>query len=188
MTRQSWANGLNLERFRKYLHFLAQLHLEPQVQQRIDPSDVVQETLIKAYKSIDRFRGDSDKELAAWIRRILANTLADAIRQVHRGKRDIALERSLQAAVDESSARVEACLAADQSTPSEQVMREERLLQLAEAIADLPEDQRIALELHHLRGCNLADVAKQMKRSTPSVAGLIRRGLITLRKRLDSKG
>ena len=64
-------------------------------------------------------------------------------------------------------------------------MREERLLEVAEALAGLPDNQREAIELHHLRGCSLADAARQMGRTTASVAGLIRRGLITLRKRLD---
>jgi RNA polymerase sigma-70 factor (ECF subfamily) len=188
MPRESLADRWDLERFREYLRLLARLHLAPQIQHKVDPSDIAQETMIKAHTSIGRFRGNSDRELAAWLRRILANTLADAIRKVHRQKRNADLERSLHVAVEESSSRVEAWLAADQSSPSERVSHKERLARLAEAVGSLPESQRIAVELHHLKGCSLSEVAAQMGRSTASVAGLIRRGLVTLRERLSAVG
>jgi len=163
---------------------LARLNLARQVRRKVDPSDVVQETLIKAHESVCQFRGRSDRELAAWLRRILVRSLHDAVRGFRRAKRDVALEISLQKAVDDSSARIET-LAADQPSPSDQVLRRERLLQLADALADLPEDQRQAVELHHLKGCSLADVASQMGRTSASVAGLVRRGLVALRRNLE---
>ena len=98
------------------------------------------------------------------------------------------LERSLEAALDESSARVQAWMAAEEASPSEQAVRKERLDQLAAALARLPDEQRRAIELHHLKGDSLAEVTKQMDRSSASVAGLIRRGLIRSREQLDSEG
>jgi len=79
---------------------------------------------------------------------------------------------------------VEGWLAAEQSTPSDHVMHQERLCRLAEAIAALPEEQRTAIELHHLQELALAEVARRMDRTPASVAGLVRRGLIVLRERL----
>ena len=67
-------------------------------------------------------------------------------------------KQSLQTAVDESSARIDAWLAAEGSSPSERAIHEERLVRLAEALASLPEDQRTAIELHHLKGVCLAEV------------------------------
>ena len=164
---------------------LARLHLDRRIQRKVDPSDLVQETLLKAHQAIGDFRGAGEGQLAAWLRKILANQMADVVRQFGRGKRNVALEQSLQAAVDESSARIDAWLATEQSSPSDQAMREERLLRLAEAMSQLPEDQRRAVELHHLIGSPLAETAEAMDRTQPAVAGLIRRGLINLRALMD---
>ena len=98
------------------------------------------------------------------------------------GKRDIGKEQSLEAAVDESSARLEAFLPANTSTPSKAAVRNERFLGLAQALGRLPEDQRLAIELHHLSGFSLDETARRMDRSFTSVAGLLRRGLKGLRE------
>ncbi len=175
----------DLEHFRDYLRMLARLHLDRRIQTKVDPSDVVQETLIKAIEAIDEFRGIGEVQLAAWLRRILANQMVDTLRQLGRDKRNIAMERSLQVAVDESSARIDAWLAAEQTTPSAQAMREERLVRLAQALLELPEDQRTAIEIHHLKGVSLKDTGKEMDRSQAAVAGLIRRGLVRLRELIE---
>jgi RNA polymerase sigma-70 factor (ECF subfamily) len=115
----------------------------------------------------------------------LVNTLAEAVRGLGRQQRDVALERSLEAAVADSSARLERWLAADQSSPSQRAIRQEELLRLARAIAQLPEDQRTALEMRHVQGCSLAAISQHMDRSEASIAGLIRRGLKQLREQLN---
>ena len=174
-----------LEGYRHYLKVLARLQIGQDLQHKVDESDVVQDALLKACQSLPQFRGTSDRELRSWLRHILATTLADAIRPLWRQKRRVDRERSLEAAIDDSSNRLEGWLAVDQSTPSEQCLGEERLRMLTKALDELPDDQREAMTLHHLQECSLDEVARQMGRSTASVAGLIRRGLVTLRRRLD---
>ncbi len=188
MAEQLASGAPDLEHFREYLRTLARLNLNGEDRAKLDASDLVQETLLKAYRSREEFRGSSERELVSWLRKILARTMADAVRANRRDKRDVGLERSLAAAIDESSARLENWLAADQSSPSQQAVRNERLTQLATALAELPEEQRTAIELHHLKGCSLTEVARQLDRTTASVAGLIRRGLLALKGSLDRYG
>jgi RNA polymerase sigma-70 factor, ECF subfamily len=188
MDHAAEAAGQNLERHRAYLSVLARLHLDPRLRDKLDASDVVQQTLLEAHEKQAQFRGHTDAERAAWLRQILAHNLADAVRRLHRAKRDVALERSLEAALDQSSCRLEAWLAAEQSSPSQQAVRNEELLRLAEALVQLPDAQREAVVLHHLQGWSLAALAGHLGRTEPAVAGLLHRGLKRLRELLQERG
>jgi RNA polymerase sigma-70 factor, ECF subfamily len=170
-----------LERFRPYLRFLAQLHLDRRLKGKLDPSDLVQQTLLQAHQGVGQFRGSTEAELAAWLRQILARVLANAGRDFRRARRDVALERSLEGALDASSARLAAWLTASQPAPSQQAERREQAVRLAEALAQLPEAQREALVLQHWHGRSLAEIGQHLGRSPAAVAGLIKRGLKQLR-------
>jgi RNA polymerase sigma-70 factor, ECF subfamily len=173
-----------LDQFRDYLRLLARLQIDARLRGKLDPSDLVQQTLLKAHQAQGQFRGSSAAEQAAWLRQILARTLANAIRDFTRAKRDVTLERSLQASLEESSARLEAWLVADQATPSEVAERNEQLLNLAQAMADLPEAMREVLLLKHCHGWSVAEIGDHLSRSRASVASLLRRGLKHLRDHL----
>ena len=187
MTHAAAPDPAGLENYRRYLELLARLHLQPRFRSKLGASDIVQQTLLKATQNWGQYRGRSDEELAGWLRRILNNTLVDAVRELEGAKRDVALECSLDATLGQSSARLEALLQAGPSSPSDQVMRHEQLLQLATAMSELPEDQRLALEMHYLQGSTIEEVAEQMSRTERSVAGLVRRGLQKLRLLLAEK-
>jgi RNA polymerase sigma-70 factor (ECF subfamily) len=132
----------------------------------------------------NEFRGRSPAEMAAWLRQILAHNLAHAARDHGRQKRDASREVSLAAALHDSSARLEAWLAADQSSPSERAERNDQLFRLAAALESLPDEQRAAVELHYWQGWTLAKVAAHQGRTAASVAGLVHRGLAKLRGQL----
>jgi RNA polymerase sigma-70 factor (ECF subfamily) len=184
MSREGDASGPALEGYRPYLLLLARLRLDPRLRARVDASDVVQQTLLEAHQARGQFRGTSAAEEAAWLRQILARNLANAVRDLLRDKRDLRREQSLEATVEESSRRLDAWLAAEQSSPSARAEHNEQGVRLAAALAELPEDQREALTRHHLEGWPLEDVARHLSRSREAVAGLIKRGLRQLRERL----
>jgi RNA polymerase sigma-70 factor (ECF subfamily) len=99
-------------------------------------------------------------------------------------KRDVRREWSLDAALDESSTRLERWLAAEQSSPSQRAIRQEELLRMAEALASLPGPQRLAIEGHHLRAMPLSEIAEELGTTKAAVAGLLHRGMKALRSRL----
>jgi RNA polymerase sigma-70 factor (ECF subfamily) len=171
-------------RYRDYLRVLARVQLPTQLRGKLDPSDLVQQALLRAHEKQAQFRGRSPAEEAGWLRAILANILAEAARRFGGRQRDVSRERSLEAALAESSARIEAWLAARDSSPSDAALRHEQQFRLAAALPRLPEDQRRALELRHFGGMAIADIAREMDRSDIAVTGLIRRGLHRLRELL----
>jgi RNA polymerase sigma-70 factor (ECF subfamily) len=184
MTKRQPNAGNDLERFREYLNLLSRLQMSRRLQGKIDLSGVVQQTLLEAHQAAGEMPSQDDEQRAVWLRRILANNLRDEVRKLAAGKRDVSRERSLEAELNASSSRLEAWLAADQSSPSQRAIRQEQLLALANALAELPPEQRQAVELHHLQGRPLAEVARELGRSKGAAAALLFRGLKKLRSTL----
>jgi RNA polymerase sigma-70 factor (ECF subfamily) len=179
--------ALRLEQFREYLALFARLQLDARLQGKVDLSGVVQQTLLEAHRANAKTPDQGDDDLARWLRRILANNLRDEIRKLYSQARDVEREQAWEAAWESSSLRMEGWLAAQQSSPSQRALRNEELFRLAEALARLSEDQRRAVELHHLKGLALADVAAEMGRTKGAVAALLFRGLRELRELLREK-
>jgi len=173
------------EQFRSYLAALARINIDPRLQSKLDSSDIVQQTLLHAHRALGEFRGNTDAEMAAWLRRILARNLSHAIRDFQRAKRDIAREQDILEAVDQSSVHLENWLAAEESTPSQVASLNEELLRICSALQELPEAQRQAIELYYWHGCSSSEISQRMERSPAAVAGLLKRGLKQLRELTD---
>ena len=179
----------SLERYREYLGMLARVRLvrlHPCMRSKLDLSDLVQETLYKAVKNRDQFRGKTEGELAAYLRRILANTIVDAARGA-----DNLVVGSLEADLEQYSTNLSKLLPLEQSSPSDRLMREEQLVKLANALAKLPEAQRTAVELRylHVPPYSLAKIAAHLScpdkvQTERGAAGLLGRGLKKLRELL----
>jgi RNA polymerase sigma-70 factor (ECF subfamily) len=174
-----------LEPFRSYLEVLARVHLDSRLRGNPDPADVVQTAMLRACAAWPTLKQPEPPVIAAWLRRILARTLADLVKHYDRDRRAVDLERSLEADLDRSASGMAGWLAADQTSPSQAAVRNEELLRLADALAALPEPQREVVVLKHLRGWPLKRIAEHIGRTVPAVASLLRRGLEDLRHRLD---
>jgi RNA polymerase sigma-70 factor (ECF subfamily) len=172
-----------LESYRGYLLMLARLQMDASLRGIIDPSDVVQQTLLRAHQRGEQFRGQSDGERAAWLRKILARSMIDALRKY--GREGERRGRSVELAMEQSSCRLEALLAASTSSPGAKTEQQEQLMRLTDALDRLPEDQRRAVELRHLEELPIAEIGRLMDRTTAAVGGLIQRGLRGLRAMLE---
>ena len=173
----------DLERYRSALLLLARVQLGRHQQLGLDASDLVQDALLEAHRDREKFRGRTDAERFAWLRKILHHTFLDKYDQERAGKRDRA-RQAFEADLTGSFAGLDELLPAQQTSPSECAMRNEDLTRLAEALEQLPEDQREAVTLKHLVGLTLAHISEQLGCTQAAVAGLLYRGRIELKKQL----
>jgi RNA polymerase sigma-70 factor, ECF subfamily len=181
----------SMSEFREYLWLLARLQIIPNLRIQIDPSDIVQETLLTAQRVIGQFKGQDEAKLAAWLRtgegeaalggwlrNMLANTLTDAIRKLLRGHGEYL--QSLESALEESSGRIDSLRSANEPAPGHQLSHFELLLRLAQVVARLPEEQRAALGEALARDVERA-MSAQPDRTRPVTIGLLYRGIKRLR-------
>jgi RNA polymerase sigma-70 factor (ECF subfamily) len=172
-----------LGRYRPWLSLLARLHVDSRLQGKFDTSDVVQQTLMEAWRSASKFRGTTDAERVAWLRKIMAHVLAHEVRQ-YRGthKRDLGRERSIERSLAESSRQLNAVLASPTPSPSQQAARHEQQVVLADMLQELPEDYREVIVLRNLEGLSHTEVAQRMGRTVGAVRMLWVRALQELRR------
>ena len=185
--RRGDAAALNrlLAMYRNYLHLLARTQLDVTLRVRLDPSDVVQDVLLDAYRGFGQFVGQTEPELVFWLRKCLVNKLTDLVRRHHSQKRDVRREEPLEGLLDRRMLEIDRVLASGLSTPSGQAARREQSVVLADALALLPPDYREVLTLRHLERIPLGDIARRMGRSAGAVRMLWARALEQLRKVLE---
>src|SRR4051812_28789802 len=126
-----------LSSYRNYLRVLARTGLDASLRSKADPSDLVQDALLKAAQHFDQFRGATDAELAGWLRQVLARCLADFVRRYRAGSRRAGREQSLERLLDHSSQAMERVLAADGTSPSASAERRDLGVALSDALAEL---------------------------------------------------
>jgi RNA polymerase sigma-70 factor (ECF subfamily) len=158
------------------------------LQGKVDPSDLVQEASLGAYRDFPQFRGTTEAEFRSWLRQILASLLANLVRH-YQGtqRRDVRLERQLVIELDQSSQALDRGLVAPQSSPSQQAIRREQSVLLAEALGRLPQEWRELLILRHLEGLSFPEVAQRLGRTVDSVKKQWPRALAGLRRLLEGE-
>ena len=92
-----------LDAYRNYLHLLARMQISQMLQIRVSPSDIAQESILVARRAFSGFRGDTEPEMLAWLRKVLAQRLVDANRFHSARQRNFQLEHRLDDAIDKSS-------------------------------------------------------------------------------------
>lgn len=165
--------GELLQLYRNYLNVLATTQLDGRLRRRLNPSDVVQETMLAAHRDFRDFRGGSEGELLAWLRQILVNCVRHAVEvHVNAQKRDIRREVNLDQTarkVDDSMARLANVLADRGRSPSEECGRRELAVTLADQLSRLKPDYRDVIVYRNLQGLSFDEIAKRMERKPGSV-------------------
>ena len=173
------------DRFRPYLHLIAQSNLGPILRRKLEASDVVQQTLLQAHRDMAQFRGTTDAELMGWLRQILRRRLLDFAKHWQGQKRDARREQAMERAIDDSIRRVDDWLMANQTSISKKAIRNEELLRLSSALEQLPEDLRQVIVLHHLQGMKFTEIATRLGCEDTTVARRLSRGLKKLKRMMD---
>jgi RNA polymerase sigma-70 factor (ECF subfamily) len=179
------ARGRLLELYRNYLRLMARTLMNEAVRARLDPSDLVQETFLKAHREFDQFTGATEPELAAWLRKILVRNIADQAKYHRRQGRDLGRQVSLEATLDRSSNAVQKALAAPLTSPSNHVERRERAVLLADALERLPADYREVFVLRTLEQVPIDEIAARLGRSANAVYKLWYRAMAALKRELE---
>ena len=183
--------GPLLELYRNYLYLLADSQLDRKLRARASPSDVVQETMMEAHRDFHQFRGHTEGEFLAWLRRILVNNLARAIEmhvlaEKRDVRREVPLER-LNSAFERSTIQLCAAMAGRDETPSAHAVRREKAVMLADVMSELSPSYREVLILRNLQGLRFDEVALRMERSVPAAKMLWVRAIKQLRHRFDQR-
>jgi RNA polymerase sigma-70 factor (ECF subfamily) len=180
------ALGRLLERYRNYMGLLIRLQVGRRLRSKVDVEDLLQEIWLEIHRKIPLFRGGSEREFLTWVRRVIGAILANQIRHYIGTKgRDLRLERALGDELDQSSRALNESLVAAQSSPSQQAVRREQAVLLADALQGLPEDYREVIILRQLEGLSFPDVARRMGRTEDSVKNVWLRALARLRRTLE---
>jgi RNA polymerase sigma-70 factor (ECF subfamily) len=174
--------------YRNYLAILARVHIDTNLQAKADPSDLAQEACLQAARDFPQFRGTTEAEFTAWLRKILAHRGIEMVRHFKEAKRrDVTREEQIAAEIDYSAKVLARVPVSPHYSPSQSAARREMAVLLADALATLPSHYREALVLHHLERHPIAEVAERMGRTADSVKKLLARGLIRLRSVMEDE-
>jgi RNA polymerase sigma-70 factor (ECF subfamily) len=180
--------------YRNYMRMVVRTGLGPKLRERVELSDVVQETLVEVVRQFPQFTGQNEAALVGWLRRLVGQKLADLGRYHSRAKRaaggaalplDAPWDSGVAGAEGAPGAKLLDMLALSQTSPSEAASRRELTVLLADALADLPDAEAEVLWLYENDGLSFEAIGERLGLSRKSVRGLYARGLKGLSRRLD---
>ena len=191
ISRQAGAQGIGelVDLYRNYLLLLARIEVGRRLQRKVDASDLVQEACLEAHRCFDRFNGTTEAQFLAWLRTILARRVAKAVRHyVGTQGRNIRqeLENDLTGSFERTGRRLADLAIPRAEHPSQQVLKREQAVLLADALQELPPDYREIMLLRHWEDLTFPQIAERMDRTVDSVQKLWIRALARLRTTMES--
>lgn len=171
--------------YRPYLKLLARVQRDERLKAKLDDSDLVQEVSTLAVRDFETFCGTTEAEFAAWLRTITARVAAMSIRHFTMQRRDIQLERQLQAEIDNTSRLISEKFTSREATPSERTLQREQAVLLAEALDQLPDHYREVVILRDFEGLPVAQIAERLDRTPDAIRKISARAMLRIRRSLE---
>lgn len=172
------AIGKLLDASRDYLVLMAHRDLAEELRAKVSPSDVVQETCVKAVENFTQFQGESKEQWYSWLRQILNRQMRDLHRRyIYADLRNVRREKELDASCEAQ--------AIDSETPSHDASRRENVEHVTGAIARLPDEYQVVLRLREWEKLSFAEVGEQLGRSADAARQLWYRAVERLSQELD---
>ncbi len=181
------ALGQLFELYRNYLRLIARSMLDGALRLKLDASDLVQESFLKAHRQFSGFAGRDEPELMAWLRQILVRTLADQARYYRRRSRNVRRQVSLEQLLEHAGGAAQQALADSLPSPSSLAVRRERAVLLADALEKLPPDYREVFVLRNIEHIPFNEIAVRMSRSPGAARVLWTRAMQRLSQLLEEK-
>jgi RNA polymerase sigma-70 factor (ECF subfamily) len=181
------ARGQLLERHRPKLRRMVAIRFDRRLAARVDPSDVVQESLAEAAARLPEYIRERPLPFYPWLRRIAADRLADAGRRhLYAGRRSVGREEP-EGLPNESIVALANRLLASQTSPSARLQKREQRDRVRAALALLPDRDREVLVLRYLEDLSTADTAAVLGVGEGAVKMRLVRALQRLRDHLDEE-
>lgn len=178
--------GQLLHLYRNYLMVLATTQFDRRLRRRLNPSDLVQETMLAAHRDFGQFQGQSERQFLAWLRQILINCLHRAIETHLKTKmRDMRCEISIEhisVALDRSTANLADVLVDPAPSPGAPLRARENAVEFANQLAQLRPQYREVIIMRNLQGLSFEDIAQRMDRNPGAVRMLWLRAVDKLRQ------
>jgi RNA polymerase sigma-70 factor, ECF subfamily len=174
--------GRTLESCRDYLQLIAARSIDRDLLPKGGGSDLVQDTLLGAYRDFGTFHGRSRDELLAWLRKILENNLA-VFRRRYRGtrKRRVSLEVSFDA---EAPGPLGPEWASDSASPSTVAAKREQAAALQSALGRIPDDYRRVIVWYQYDQHTFEEIGRRLDRSPEAARKIWSRALVRLTQEL----
>jgi RNA polymerase sigma-70 factor (ECF subfamily) len=183
------AVGELFARHRPRLRLMVEMRLDHRVRSRIDPSDVVQDGLGEAVARLDEYLAGTGLSFFLWLRLVVGERLLKAHRhhlgtQMREATREVSLYRGALPAA--SSVAIAAQLLGRYTSPTQAVVRAERLLRVQDALNALDPLDREILSLRHFEELTHGEAARAVGIAEPAAAKRYIRAMKRLKELLTS--
>lgn len=172
------------QQINSYLTLMAEKNLPPAIQGQVNPSDIVQQTLLEVVQGINGFRGHTTAEFYGWLNQILRNQSRRITRDLTRQKRDVRRQVSINQ--DEKVDQPGIDPLDDMATPNSQAIARERLDLMEKSLRKLPEEYEQIIRWRNLEELSYEQIAEQLNRSVGAVSKLWYRAMVKLRTEIES--